>query len=99
MAEHRGNATEEPSPRRLREARERGQIARSGDLSSAAAFAAGAGALAIGASAMVAGAAELLRRGLERAVAPEPAAFGAVLREGMGDTVRLVAPIAGAAFV
>src|SRR5438105_345796 len=47
MADNQGEKTEKPSPKRLKDARERGQIARSRDLSVAAGSLAATGALAL----------------------------------------------------
>jgi flagellar biosynthetic protein FlhB len=53
MAESHGEKTEKPTPRRLKEARERGQVARSRDLSMAAGSLAATGALALTGSLLV----------------------------------------------
>jgi FlhB-like protein len=100
MADDRpgGEPTEEPTPRRLRQAREQGQIAYSGDFTSAAAFVAAAGALLAGAGWMATELSRLVRAGLVRAVAAD-ADPGAALSSSLRDVARLVGPIVGAAFV
>jgi flagellar biosynthesis protein FlhB len=102
MAEDRpgGEPTEEPTPRRLKQAREKGQIARSGDLTSAAAFAAAWGALLVGGGALLAQLAAVVRGGITRAAAGGgDLAAEAALRGALGDTARLTAPVLGAAVV
>lgn len=102
MAERSGNPTEDPTPKRLKDARDKGQIARSGDLTSAAAFLAGAGALAAGVGYLSVRLGEVMRGGLERAVAgggEGGAAPGAALQAALGDIARLTLPVLGAAFV
>ncbi len=82
-----GSRTEQPTPRRLREARRRGEVSRSDELSAAAALAGGlVGVLAVGP-----GAASELARGLRAALAsavwcaePWPAA-----RTGLATVLRL----------
>jgi type III secretion protein U len=95
--------TEEPSPRRLREARRRGQVAASRELTAAAALAGGLGALAWWGERMAALLAADLRAALARAVLRPPAP-AAALREAASDLLRLALPhcagaLAGAALV
>ncbi|MGC3997863.1 MAG: EscU/YscU/HrcU family type III secretion system export apparatus switch protein [Anaeromyxobacter sp.] len=88
--------TEEPTPRRLREARRRGQVAASRELTAAAALA--GGLLALAATAPWVGAALLaqLREGLARAVLA-PTAPGPALTGAAAAVMRLVlAPCLGA---
>jgi flagellar biosynthetic protein FlhB len=100
MADDRpgGEPTEDPTPRRLRQAREKGQIAYSGDFTSSAAFVAAAGALLAGAGFLAGELTRVMASGLARAVsgAADP---GAALRALLGDVARLVGPVLGAAFV
>jgi flagellar biosynthesis protein FlhB len=91
-----GEPTEEPTPRRLRQAREKGQIAQSGDFTSAAGFLAGAGALTAGAGALARELERVTRAGLERAAAGEVTA--GALAPVLGDVLRLSLPVVGAAF-
>ncbi len=100
MADDRpgGEPTEEPTPRRLRQARDRGQIAYSGDFTSSAAFVAAAGALVAGSAFLAGELTRVMRVGLARAVAGDVAP-GAALEALLRDVARLCAPILGAAFV
>lgn len=101
MAERSGNPTEEPTPRRIKEARDRGDVARSGDLTSAAAFATGVGALALGAAWLASECARLMRDGVARAAqgGGDALAAGAALEGALEDLARLTVPIALAAAV
>jgi flagellar biosynthesis protein FlhB len=78
----RGEPTEAPTPRRLREARRRGEVATSGELTSAAGAAAAVAALAFGGPALVHGLSAYLRAALQAA----PAA---------GDGVDVAAALGG----
>jgi type III secretion protein U len=82
-----GHRTEQPTPRRLREARRRGEVARSADLSASAALASGLAGLSVFGPGMVRALAHALRGALAAAtdLAPDPsqcvsAAIGLVLR-------------------
>jgi flagellar biosynthesis protein FlhB len=89
--------TEAPTPRRLAEARRRGEVAVSRELTGVAALAAGAAVLATGGTALVQGLAAVVRRGLALALdpaTPPAAALGAAA----ADVARLAAPPALAAF-
>lgn len=88
--------TEAPTPRRLREARRRGEVAMSLELCGAAAFAGGLVALAATAPALAAELARLLRGGIHLAVAGV-APPADVLRDAAGTVLRLVLPVALAA--
>lgn len=83
--------TEPPTPRRLREARRRGEVARSAELTLAAAFLGGLAALAAGGPAAAGELARLLRGALAGApgAAPDPSA---VLRAAAGAVLRLALP-------
>ncbi len=90
-----GARTEQPTPRRLREARRRGEVARSADLSAAAALACGlAGIAATGR-----GMAETLGRALQMAAsrAGAPADPAALLSDAAWLVVRLALPPAACA--
>lgn len=101
-AQRSGEATEPPSAKRLRDARRRGEVARSGDAVAAFVLVAGAGVLAWTGAGLVAGLAELLRQGLVQASSP-PAAPALALTTAVGAALRLLAPlllvVAGAALV
>jgi len=98
-----GDRTEQPTPRRLREARRRGDVARSVELSGAAALAGGLAAVAIAGPGAAADLARMLRGGLALAAAgtADPAvvlrdAAVAVLRLALGPALAAVA-LGGAA--
>jgi flagellar biosynthesis protein FlhB len=91
-----GSRTEPPTPRRLREARRRGEVARSAELTGAAALLAGLAALAAAGPGAAADLAGLVRAALAAAPAGG-AAPAAVLRDAAGTVVRLVLPPALAA--
>jgi type III secretion protein U len=90
------NRTEQPTPRRLREAQRRGEVAVSGELTASAALAGGLAALTIDAPRITADLARLLRGGLATATAGS-AAPERVLRAATGDVLRLAIPVAAAA--
>jgi flagellar biosynthesis protein FlhB len=91
-----GARTEEPTPRRLREARRRGEVARSADLGAAAALAGGLAALAVVGPDLLRDVARELRSRLALAAggAADPAA--AVAAAG-ALLLRLALPVGGAA--
>jgi flagellar biosynthesis protein FlhB len=84
------NATEEPTPRRLAEARRRGEVAFSRELSSSAALAAAAVVLAWDGPALVARASRALRLSLAEAVSGGGA--GPALERAGSLTLRLLGP-------
>ncbi len=90
-----GARTEAPTPRRLREARRRGEVARSADLGAAAALAGGLAGLAVSGFGM----AEALARTIRAAAAGTTLAAepGALLREAAVLVLRLTLPPAGCA--
>ena len=101
MAEDRpgGEPTEEPTPKRLRDARRKGEVARSRDLTAGAAFLAAFAALWLSAGALVGLVAGFMRRTLATcagAAAPTP---GAVLEEAFGVLWRASAPVLGATVI
>ena len=69
--------TEQPTAKRLRDARERGQVARSRELGSAAVMIVGSGALLLGGGSLAGGFGRLLRGGLsvDRALLSDPSAM------------------------
>jgi type III secretion protein U len=98
-----GNRTEQPTPRRLREARRRGEVAVSRELCGAAALLGGLCALAVTAPGAAVELARALRAALEGAVpAGAPGtidAAGPALREGAWAVLRLSLPAAAAALL
>jgi type III secretion protein U len=91
-----GERTEAPSPRRLREARRKGQVAVSAELTGAAALLGGAGALALAGPGLLAGLARALRGAIEGAVLA-PATPGAALAGAAAALLEAVLlPCAGA---
>ena len=97
-----GARTEAPTPRRLAAARRRGEVARSPELTSAVALAAGLAALAASGPALVGALAGLVRVGLSSAVTSSLAAQVApatALRTAAYQVVRLSAGPALAALV
>src|SRR5262247_2412688 len=106
MAEDREQRTEEATPRRREEARERGQVALSTELVAALGLAAGAGALSVGG----AGLARATAGGIERALqalgslgtreldVPESAALLRASMDGViGPLCAIVLPTVGVA--
>jgi type III secretion protein U len=88
--------SEQPTPRRLREARRRGEVARSVDLSAAAALAGGLAALVLSGPSM----AEALARALRAAMASAgttPPQTGEHLGEALRLVMRFTLPVAAAA--
>src|SRR5215831_15588120 len=88
--ERGAQATEPPTPKRLREARRRGQVGRSRDLTGVAAIAGGFAALALGGASVLGFLAALMRSGLsaafQRGTSPAAAmatAFGVAARAAL----------------
>ncbi|GEJ55578.1 EscU/YscU/HrcU family type III secretion system export apparatus switch protein [Anaeromyxobacter diazotrophicus] len=90
--------TEQPTPRRLREARRRGEVASSRELTGAAALAAGLAALAVTGPGAARALAALLRRALLEAIgpAPSPAPAAALLRATAALAAAALPPCAAA---
>lgn len=97
MGGARGEATEEPTPRRLAEARRRGEVAVSRELSSAAALAGAVLVLGWDAPAAIARAVEGMRAALGGAVAARGVSEGFAVVGTLGP--RLAAPVLGAVLV
>ena len=95
MARSSDDATEDPTPRRLAEARRRGDVAVSRELSSSAALLAIVAVLSMDAPAAVARAVASLRAALSAAVAGGTA--GAALGAASALGLRMLAPALGAA--
>ena len=93
-----GDPTEEPTPKRLREARKRGEVAQSRDLSGAASLVGALLVVAVGGAAGVGALGALLRRSLVRAVdgSAEPSS---ALADAGATMLVVVAPVLGAAIV
>lgn len=94
-----GEPTEQPTPKRLRESRLRGQIARSAELSGFVVFAAAAGALLITGAGLAATLARFTRDCLRGAPHYAPGSAWAVLRESVWTLATALGPILGAALV
>ncbi|HKA86624.1 MAG TPA: EscU/YscU/HrcU family type III secretion system export apparatus switch protein [Haliangiales bacterium] len=86
----------EASARRIRRARERGDVPRSGELTAAAAFAATALALILGGAFVVGRLGAMVKAGLAAATVAPPDLPGA-LRGAAGELLALSAPLLGAA--
>lgn len=84
-----GSRTEQPTPRRLREARRRGDVARSAELTGAAAFLGGLAALAVAGPGAAGELARLVRGALGAAPSTSPDPAG-VLRDAAATVLRLV---------
>jgi len=101
MADNRpgGEPTEAPTPKRLRDARDKGQVARSAELTAALGFAGGCAALLMMTSALFAELLASVAQGIELAAgAPEPsAAAPAAMRSALDTVLRASLPVAGAA--
>ncbi|MBL8481362.1 MAG: flagellar type III secretion system protein FlhB [Rhodocyclaceae bacterium] len=93
--------TEEPSQRRLEQAREEGQVPHSRELSTFMVLAVGVAVLWIMGGWAVNQSARLFARSLvvERADALDPAAMGRILWMAAADALTLLAPLFGALFV
>jgi type III secretion protein U len=92
-----GARTEQPTPRRLREAHRRGEVARSLDLSGACALAGGLAALAVCGPGTAGALARALRAALEGAGAAERADPAGVLSDAMALVLRAAVPAAAGA--
>ncbi len=96
MAQEEGQERTEPAtPKRLREARERGQVVRSRELNTTAVLLASAGALLLLGGGMVEGLRALLRHGLafDRARIFDNAALGVALERGALEALVTAAPL------
>jgi flagellar biosynthesis protein FlhB len=86
--------TEQPTAKRLQEARERGQVARSKELGSAAVMIVGSGALLLGGGALAGGFGRLLRGGLsfDRAALIDGSAMSHAIAVTAVDAIVIVLP-------
>jgi type III secretion protein U len=91
-----GARTEQPTPRRLREARRRGEVARSLDLSAAAALAGGVGGLALFGRELARALAQAIQGAVTAAAAP-PLDPASELSRALGLVLRLSLPVAACA--
>lgn len=87
-----GEATEEPTPRRLKQARAKGEVPRSGELVALTSFCAGVAALAVGGPLLLGLMASYLRASLRRSL-DAVTAPGQVLFEGMSVLGRVTLPV------
>lgn len=87
--------TESASPKRRREARERGQVPRSRDLTTALVMAAGAGLLIGGGDDIVGGAQKLMRSSLsfDAAILADPTGLPLILGQTLGKALHLFMPL------
>lgn len=104
MAQNQGDRTEKPTPRRLREARRKGQVARSRDLGSAISLAAVLGAFAWLGRPLVEGMGAAVAEGLARLPGTavrdlQPADLSELVFGGLRTLAVLVGPVAGVAAV
>jgi flagellar biosynthetic protein FlhB len=100
MAEDLGEKTELPTGRRLSDARSRGQVAKSQDLSAAIDLITSVSLIAVFGGSLVRAVSGVMRRVLERPYETlEPKAMGALLFETMGQSAAAVAPVLGLLFV
>lgn len=91
------DATEEPSARRLEEAREKGDVARSTELTSGAALVTAVGVVVATGGGAVARLAGMVRGATASAVSATPPEVGAALRDAAETFAALVLPVVGAA--
>ncbi|MBS0373654.1 MAG: flagellar biosynthesis protein FlhB [Proteobacteria bacterium] len=86
--------TEQPTAKRLQDARERGQVPRSRELGSAAVMIVGSGALLFGGGGLAGAFGQMLRRGLslDRAAVIDPGAMGHTLGVAAVDAILILAP-------
>jgi len=89
--------TEQPTPKRLKDAREKGQVPRSRELNTLAVLMASAAGLLLLGKGMTEQFAHIMQRGfsLEREVVMDPAALTQYLAAGIGDGLLMVAPLFG----
>lgn len=100
MAEDLGERTEEATPRKLQQAREQGQLAKSTDLSSALDLSFALIGIVVLGSLTMTGLASVMRRAFEDAEAfIDPASVGPVLRATFRDGVIAILPLLGVALV
>ena len=89
--------TEQPTPKRLKDAREKGQVPRSRELNTLAVLMTSAAGLLLLGKGMTEQFAHIMQRGfsLEREVVMDPAALTQYLAAGIGDGLLMVAPLFG----
>jgi flagellar biosynthetic protein FlhB len=102
MSKSGGEKTEQATPKKKEDARQKGQVAKSQDLNGAIVLLAGLGALAIGGGALVGRMQDVLTGSIIRAASPEVVnekGVGPIMWEALVDTGLAVAPIAGACLI
>jgi flagellar biosynthetic protein FlhB len=100
MAEDLGEKTELPTGRKLSEARERGQVAKSQDLSAAIDLITSVVLIVVFGGSLIKAISGVMRHVLERPYdSLNPAAMGALMLSLMGQTALAVAPVLGLLFV
>jgi flagellar biosynthetic protein FlhB len=87
--------TEQPTPKRLQDARDKGQVARSRELGTAAVMVAGSSVLLLGGGPLAAGMGRLLQGGLtpSRAELTNPAAMAPALGHAVVQSLLIAAPV------
>jgi flagellar biosynthetic protein FlhB len=87
--------TEQPTPKRLQDARDKGQIARSRELGTAAVMVAGSAVLLLGGGPLAAGMGRLLQGGLtlSRSELTNPAAMAPALGHAVVQSLLIAAPV------
>lgn len=91
-----GARTEEPTPKRLRDARRRGEVAQSRDLTSAASLAGAIAALAIAGSHLAGSLVSVYARAFAGAARPAESAPAGVLWDGVLTGLSAIAPVLAA---
>ena len=93
--------TEQPTPKRLREAREKGQVARSRELNTTLVLLVGAGTLLVTGGSILSGLQDILRGSfvLDRATLFDPGALHAVLQTRITEGLILLLPLFAAVMV
>jgi flagellar biosynthetic protein FlhB len=94
--ESHGARTEEPTAKRLRDARRKGQVAQSRDLTTAAALLAAVGALVFSAGHLAGEVTAFFARALAIAADPENVSAGAILWDGVSAGLFAILPMLGA---
>jgi flagellar biosynthetic protein FlhB len=87
--------TEQPTPRRLQDARDKGQVARSRELGTAAVMVAGSALLLLGGAPLASGMGQLLKSGLalDRSALTDPAEMAPALGHAVVQSLLVVAPL------
>jgi flagellar biosynthetic protein FlhB len=91
--ESQGQKTEEPTPKRLRDARRKGQVAQSRDLTAAVALVAAVAGLAATGSHLAGEWVALFSRSLSSAAHPRETLAGPLLADGLGTGLTAILPL------